>query len=220
MDRTAQEKAGAGSADHHDDAQQGRKKSRLQQQSPRRVTPEYLERAALYYLERYASSAENLRRILMRKVWRSEKHHGTDSSEAAGWVEALVSRFRKTGLLDDMRYAEGRAASLYRRGDSQRSIRHKLLAKGLAHDIIDQALAHVSAEDIVDPDLTAAVRYMQRRHLGAFRESGERADSRDQDMAAMARAGFSYDLVKRVIDSEDPENMLYEAEQKARFITE
>jgi len=81
-------------------------------------------------------------------------------------------------------------------------------------------LVHVSAEDLVDPDLTAAVRYAQRRRLGAFRTSGERADSRNRDMAAMARAGFSYDLAKRVINSEDPENMLCEAEQKARFIAE
>jgi len=94
MDWTHQEKPRAEDAAHHDDARQSRKKSRRRQQSPRRVTPDYLERAALYHLERYASSAENLRRILMRKVWRSEKHHGTDSGEAAAWVEAIVSRFR------------------------------------------------------------------------------------------------------------------------------
>jgi len=220
MDSTHEEKPGAPDAGYHDDAQQSRKKPRRRQQSPRKVTPDYLERAALYHLERYASSTENLRRILMRKAWRSEKHHGTDNDEVTGWVEAIVTQFLETGLLDDVRYAEGRAASLQRRGDSQRSIRHKLLAKGLTSDVVDQALARVSAKELVDPDLVAAVRYVQRRRLGAFRGPDERADNRSRDIAAMARAGFSYDLAKCVIDSEDPENILCEAEEKARLIAE
>ena len=35
---------------------------------PRKVSEAYLQRAAMSYLERYASSAENLRRVLRRKV--------------------------------------------------------------------------------------------------------------------------------------------------------
>jgi len=217
MDWQREEKPGPADAGHDEDGQQAGKKPRRRRRAPRKVTPDYLERAALYHLERYASSAENLRRVLMRKVWRSEKQHVTDTEEAAGWVDALVERFCRTGLLDDARYAEARAASLHRRGDSRRAIRQKLSAKGLGTDDIDQALEQVAAEALADPDLEAAVRYVRRRRLGAFRRPEERADRRERDLAALARAGFSYDLAKRVIDSDDPETMLYEAEQQARF---
>ena len=141
--------------------------------APRKVTPDYLERAALYHLERYASSAANLKRVLMRKAWRSEKHHGTDTAEAEGWIDALVARFCASGLLDDGRYAEARAMSLHRRGDSGRAIRQKLAAKGLSGDDIDRALDQIAEEAIADPELVAAVRYVTRRRLGAFRRPEE-----------------------------------------------
>ena len=68
---------------------------------PRKATPRYLENAALHYLERFATSAENLRRVLMRKVDRSARAHGTDPDEGAAAVEALIERFVRAGLLDD-----------------------------------------------------------------------------------------------------------------------
>ena len=47
---------------------------------PRQVTPAYLQRAALAYLERYASSAENLRRVLKRKVDKRCRLRGEESA--------------------------------------------------------------------------------------------------------------------------------------------
>lgn len=219
MEWRDKEKAAAAHApDARDDGSPdgARSKRRRKRRAPRKVTPDYLERAALYHLERYASSAENLKRVLMRKAWRSEKHHGTDTAEAEGWIDTLVQRFCDSGLLDDARYAEARAASLHRRGDSQRAIRQKLAAKGIAPDDIDQALGQIAEEALVDPELEAAVRYVRRRRLGAFRRPEDRDDRRERDLAALARVGFSFDLAKRVIDSDDPETMLYEEEQEAR----
>ena len=59
--------------DHEENKIEKRKK-----RNPRKVTPKYLDNAALYYLSRYATSAENLRRVMMRKIHRSANHHGTD----------------------------------------------------------------------------------------------------------------------------------------------
>ena len=78
---------------------------------PKRVSAPYLERAALHYLERFASSSANLRRVLMRKVDRSAQAHGTDPAEGARWVEDLIARYQRSGLLNDAAYAEMRAAS-------------------------------------------------------------------------------------------------------------
>jgi len=171
---------------------------------PRKVTPRYLENAALFHLERFAASAENLRRVLMRKVERSARFHGTDAAEGARWVDALIARFVATGLLDDAIYAESRAQSLRRRGASKRAIALSLRQKGVDGELIDEALA-AADESEDEPELAAAARLARRRRLGPFRPAPARRENRERDLAALARAGFSYDVALAVIDAEDPE---------------
>jgi regulatory protein len=165
---------------------------------PAVVTPQYLERAALHYLERFATSAAQLRRVLMRKVDRSARAHGTDTAAAAQWVDALVARYERSGLVNDATFAEGRVASLRRRGGSARAIQAALAAKGVAADTVAAALADDPAGE--EAELVAALAYARRRRLGPFRPAAQRAERRLKDMAAMARAGFAQDVVRRVID--------------------
>lgn len=173
---------------------------------PRKVTPKYLENAALFYLQRFATSAENLRRVLMRKVERSARFHGTDPAEGAQWVEALIARFVSSQLLDDALYAESRAQSLRRRGASGRTIQLSLRQKGVEGEIIDTALA-AADESEEKPELAAAARLARKRRLGPYRPSEARRESRERDLAALARAGFSYDVALAVIDAEGQEDL-------------
>src|SRR5512142_1025189 len=93
-----------------------------QPRQPPNVAPAALEAAALFYLERYASSAENLRRVLMRRVDRAARAEVIERSEGAARVDAIVERLRARRLLDDAAYAEGRARSLSRAGRSRANI--------------------------------------------------------------------------------------------------
>lgn len=171
---------------------------------PRKVTPKYLENAALFYLQRFATSAANLRRVLMRKVERSARFHGTDPAEGAQWVEALIARFVASQLLDDALYAESRAQSLRRRGASGRTIALTLRQKGVEGGIIDTAMA--AADEAEErPELAAAARLARKRRLGPYRATEGRREARERDLAALARAGFSYDVALAVIDAEGPE---------------
>ncbi len=168
---------------------------------PRKVTAKSLDNAALHYLQRFATSAENLRRVLMRRVERSARAHETDRDEGAAHVDALVERFVSAGLVDDRVYAEGRALSLHRRGTAARVIRGRLRQKGVGDDDIEAALATV-AEENPDGDLAAAVNLARRRRLGPYRSTGPEPDRRQRDLAALARAGFSYDIARRVLDGD------------------
>lgn len=183
---------------------------------PRKVSPEYLERAALYYLERYASSAANLRRVLMRKVQLSARTHGTDPAEGAGWVEDLVLRYASSGLLNDKAYAEMKATTLQRRGGSTRMIRQKLAAKGVEAAEIDQAMDQLEGAEEGRAEWEAAISYARRRRLGPFRDPGKRetlaatGEERarfDKDLAAMARAGFDLTTARRVLAAENPDSL-------------
>lgn len=171
---------------------------------PRKATPQSLQNAALHYLERYASSAENLRRVLLRRVERSAREHGTDREEGARQVDAIIGRFCDSGLLDDDTYAAARTRTLARRGGSPRAIRAKLAQKGVPGDAIDSALAEL-AEETGDPELAAAATLARRRRLGPYRPAEARGGQRERDLAALARAGFSYDVARTVVDAADAE---------------
>ena len=62
---------------------------------PRKITLEYLDKAALFYLERYASSSENLKTVLRRKVWRSAREHEVDQEQAEVWIGETVARLQQ-----------------------------------------------------------------------------------------------------------------------------
>ena len=180
---------------------------------PRKTTAKSLDRAALHYLGRYASSAANLRRVLMRRVERSAWAHGTHADVGAEQVEDIVERFRRSGLLDDLAYAEGRAQSLHRRGASLRAIRMRLVAKGVAADDIEAALATLG-EDTADPDRKAAFAYAKKRRIGPWRKR-ERDALRERDLAALSRQGFSYDLARWVVGAESVEALEAELAEEA-----
>jgi regulatory protein len=162
---------------------------------PRKVTPVYLQRAALAYLERYASSAGHLHRILMRKVEKRCRLRGEDPAEFREAIDEVVAKSIRLGLVDDARYAQARVASLRRRGGSARAIRAKLSSKGVESAIIADAL---HSEE--DEDEKAAHALARRRKLGPFR-AGERAPYRDKDIAVLARAGFAFGTARRIVDA-------------------
>lgn len=174
---------------------------------PRKITPQRLAAIALHYLERYASSSENLKRVLERRVYKSVRHHGEpDAETAADWIADLIKRYQEVGLLNDLAFAEARARSLMERGTASRAIRMKLLEKGVDADTIDQALAALS-EDAPDPELHAAIKLARRRRLGPYADPDKRAETKDKHLAAMARAGFGYDMARRVIECDDTDEL-------------
>ena len=176
---------------------------------PKPVTAARLEHKALHYLEKFASSAANLRRVLMRAVDRSARAHGTDREQGLRWVEDLIARYQRSGLLNDAAYAEARTASLRRQGRSARAIQARLVAKGVAASEVAKALAGED-EDAGRAELAAAVAFARRRRLGAFRPEAERALRRDRDLAALARAGFAIAVARRVIEADQPLLLLEE----------
>ncbi len=168
---------------------------------PVAVDAALIERWALAYLGRFASTAENLRRVLRRRVQR-RLPDDRDARDAAGAaIDALVARYRASGLVDDATYAAGRARARLRRGQSLRTIRAGLAAKGVAAADAEAALA-VLRDEAGDPDLAAACAVARRRRLGPYRRA---AADRDKELGAFARAGFSRAVAEAVLNCATPE---------------
>jgi len=174
------------------------------------VTAKTLENAALVYLARYQTSAENLRRILARRVERAARAGPLDRATASLWIERLIARFRMAGVLDDRAYAAARVASLRRAGAATRAIRARLLKKGVPPDVVEAALKPGDDRDHVD--LIAAVVLARRRRLGPYRRGGKADGWRERELALLARAGFSYAVARTVVDAKSVEDL----ERRAR----
>ena len=159
------------------------------------LTEAYLERAAAHYLDRYASSSENLRRVLVRKATRRLDPGEKAGPEVAAMVATVVERAVRSGLVDDRAYADMKVGSLQRRGVSTRAASARLRAKGVADETVAAALARGEPDEVA-----LARRYAERKRLGPWR-SRPAADARERDLAALCRAGFPYRVAKAALDA-------------------
>jgi regulatory protein len=176
---------------------------------PKPVSAASLEASALFYLERFATSSANLRRVLQRRVRRSAELHGTDAQAGAQLIDALIQRFLGNGLLDDRAYAAAKSASLHRRGTSSRGIAAKLAGKGLGRDLVQAVLGEADDEAGLATrpggDLAAAAALARRRRLGPYRDEALREAHRLKDLGTLARAGFARSVAEQVLRAADPD---------------
>ena len=172
----------------------------------RPITAKYLQNAATFYLERYPSTAEGLRRVLNRRVTRARMLDAPVMDGVEQAIASIVRKFVDAGMIDDKAFAQTKARALHRRGSSSRLTRQKLKHAGIDAETLDKAMAGLDEELHVDSgrrELTAAIALARRRKLGPFRAEKDRKDRRTRDLAAMARGGFDYQLARKVIDAAD-----------------
>lgn len=181
---------------------------RRQPRKPRKLTRDYLVRAAATYLGRYESTERNLRRILQRKARvRLEAHNATEElrRDCAGWIEEIVEKAVAVGGVDERRYAEAMARRLQRRGLSHRAAWAKLREKGVSNELAQELLGATAQPD---DELASASAYARRRGLGPYRhDPAVRSERRERDLGALSRAGFGIDVALRVLDAADPDEL-------------
>ncbi|MCL2470005.1 MAG: RecX family transcriptional regulator [Alphaproteobacteria bacterium] len=164
----------------------------------RRLTVERLEQAALFYLSRYAASEASLRRVLTQKIKRAALADEAFAADRAAQdslvahIETILEKHRRLGVLNDQAYASMKTSNLRRAGGSARRIAQKLTQKGIAPDVIAKALAQEDSafEDSAQAELEAARAFARKKCLKAMEK---------KDIASMARAGFSFDVIRQVL---------------------
>lgn len=149
--------------------------------------------AALFYLRRYSASEKRLRQVLRRKALRCAKAIDGSAQEAELLVEIVVKRVVRLGYIDDARLAVGKTASLRRQGKSTRAIAASLRSKGLSMP--------PSAEQGSDDDAVWA--FAKKRRLGPYARAPVDVEGRRKALAMLARAGYRFDLAKRVVDAKE-----------------
>lgn len=166
----------------------------------RKITPQRLKNIALYYLKRFESSVANLRSVLQRRVNDyAYQNKEFDRGEAYQWIEDILADFQRYGYLNDRRYAEIKIKDYMLAGKSVRYIKGKMREKGIDEEILSALL-----EDQEYDEFEAALKLAKKKHIGPFRTDEEaRFENRQKDMGTLVRAGFSYDVVRRVVGYEE-----------------
>lgn len=145
-----------------------------------------LERLALRYVERFATSEARLADYLGRKL----RERGTDGAVDP---RAVAARMVERGYVDDDAYAEARARGLARRGLGQRRVSQALRQAGIDGDGIARATADSSP-------LAAALAFARRRRIGPFARTAIDPKAREKQVAALVRAGHAFALARRIAD--------------------
>ena len=158
------------------------------------ITRASLERAALRYLSQRGASraqlASNLRRRVQRAIARGDE---LGTGETDGWIEEVLDRMESWGYLDDPRFARSKTRSMRQSGASRRKIESRLMQKGIDRDVIKSTLG----DEPDQTELEAAQRLVERRRFG------RNPERKQKELAALARAGFSYGIARTALERSD-----------------
>ena len=167
----------------------------------RPLDEEGLERLALFYAGRFATTRAKLAAYLSRKV----RERGWAGSGPAP-VERLVARFVELGYVDDRAFALSKARSLAGRGYGPRRVELALAMAGI--DELNGADARGLAEAEA---VEAALRFARKRSIGPYANRKPDPRERERYLAAMIRAGHAFALARTIVDLEPGEEPDLEA---------
>ncbi|MWV28969.1 regulatory protein RecX [Aurantiacibacter rhizosphaerae] len=166
---------------------------------------ERFEEMALAYVARFATSAAKLERYLQRKLRERGWQEGVEEPD----IPAMVNRYVERGYVDDAVYARAKAGDLLRRGYGGRRVKQALGEAGIGESVADDvAPAEHTAR-------TAAAHLARKRRFGPFAVDPTDREKREKQIAAMLRAGHTFDHVRAVLDAND-ENSVIEWVEEAR----
>lgn len=150
-----------------------------------------LDRLALRYVEKFATSTGKLTDYLKRKL----RERGW-AGEGAPDPAAVAARMAGLGYVDDRGFAEAKGAALGRRGMGVRRVAQALRAAGIAEEDASGVL-----DDARDDAFARALTLARRKRIGPF--AAVRADEklRARHFGQLLRAGHDPALARRLVDA-------------------
>ena len=146
-----------------------------------------LDRLALRYVERFATTRRRLSEYLMRKI----RERGWDGPPADPM--ALAEKLAELGYIDDRAFGEARAAAMGRRGLGKRRVTGALQQAGLVEEDREAIVPAVE-----DRALETAMAFARRRRIGPFASVRAERPEREKHIAAMIRGGHEFTLARRI----------------------
>ena len=146
---------------------------------------------AVDYLSKYDSSKVNLFNVLKRKILRL-KTTNYEKRKLINIIESIIIKLEKNKFIDDDRYSSTKILSLSNSGRSKNFIFNYLIKKGINKSQIQDNLKLMNQYND-NWELESAKIFVKKKKLL------ERNESYEKKLAKLARAGFSYDICKKIL---------------------
>ena len=146
---------------------------------------------AIDYLSKYDSSKNNLVNVLKRKILRL-KTTNFKKRKLIDEIGSIILKLEKNNLINDERYSSTKILSLSNSGKSKNFIFSYLIKKGVNKSQIQNNL-NIMQQDNDDWELNSAKIFAKKKKLL------EKNESYEKNLSKMARAGFSYDICKKIL---------------------
>ncbi len=146
---------------------------------------------AVDYLSKYDSSKNNLISVLKRKILRLNVTN-FEKKKLIDIIENIILQLEKNKFIDDDRYSTTKIVSLSNSGRSKNFIFNYLIKKGVSKSQIQNNF-NLMQQDNNNWELESAKIFTKKKKLL------EKNESYEKKLAKMARAGFSYDICKKIL---------------------
>lgn len=146
--------------------------------------------STVYRIERRMHTERQLFDAIARKA--REKFEDITDTQVKALADFAVKFAYDNRALDDKAYAEISSRSGMRSGRSKRAVAQRLTRKGIARDTAAEAVEQMD-------DLFAAVVLARKRAFGPFRKAEPDDRRKAKELAAFARAGFSFDIARKAL---------------------
>ncbi len=146
---------------------------------------------AVDYLSKYDSSKNNLVNVLKRKILRLNVTN-FEKKKLIDIIESIILKLEKNKFIDDDRYSSTKILSLSNSGRSKNFIFNYLIKKGVNKSQIQKNLISMNQNND-NWELESAKIFVKKKKLL------EKNESYEKKLAKMARAGFSYDICKKIL---------------------
>ena len=167
--------------------------------APKKPSKVRLRHIALYYLERFETTEDNLRAVLRRRI---DKYAFFDKEynpmEAYAWADEVVKECLAKNFVNDERFAGFKINSYLNAGKPKRYIEQKLKQKGIDEQTIERLFVNIDYSE-----LETALNFAKKKKIGRFRTDDDaRIANRQKDLGTLVRAGFDFEIAKEVLDDE------------------
>ena len=162
------------------------------------ATIDELRNYAYTYLEKYSPSKQQLKTYLFKKYLKKNQKI-FNKKELFSVIDIVISTLEKNNLLSDKYYSDAKSKAYLRRGYSLNKIRYSLIQKGIDQKYIKDSISKIKDNES-DPDFFSAIKVCKRRRIGPSRVEDNRNLFYKKDLSILARAGFSYETSKKVIE--------------------
>jgi len=146
---------------------------------------------AVYYLSKYSSSKINLEYILKKKIRRLTEEKKV-RFELYQEIKNVINKLEKLKLLNDKIFAESKINSLLNQAKSKNYIKQYLIRKGVDSILADEQIS-LFYEKNQNLEKENALKFASKRNLLNNDKNYEKK------LSKMARAGFSYEIVKEIL---------------------